>query len=187
MEDFEKRCCLVTTGAPPNFVPAMHRSRTARSALRGLFATNPRVCRLGHQCNIRSFHSQSTDITPTSAFSTKVAHLSLITMNRCDLGAVAILRFRRTMSSTLWVLGSKGSSPMEDVEKRCCPATTGAPLHYRPAMHRSRTARSPLHGLLAANPRGWRLEHHVIYSCSHPRRPILHRPQVFRPKLFHYR
>jgi len=138
-------------------------------------------------CNIQLLTPPPTDITPTSGFSTEVVQLSLITVNRCDLDTVATLRFRRTMSSTLRVWGSRRSSPMEDVEKRCCPATTGAPLHYRPAMHRSRTARSPLRGLLATNPRGWRLEHHVIYSCSHPRRPILHRPQVFRPKLLHYR
>jgi len=104
----------------------------------------------------------STDITPTSAFSTKVAPFSLLTVNRCDLDTVATLHFRRTMSSTLRVGGSRGSSPMEDFETRCCRATTGAPLHSVPAMHRSRTARSPLRGLLAANPRVWRLEHHVI-------------------------
>jgi len=109
----------------------------------------------------------ATDITPTSGFSTKVAPLSLITVNRCDLGAVATLHFRRTMSSTLWVFGSRGSSPMEDFETRCCPATMGAPLHSVPAMHRSRTARSALRGRFAANPRVWRLEHQVI-SCSHP-------------------
>ena len=166
MEDFEKGCCPATTGAPLHSVAAMHRSRTARSALRGLLATNPRVWRLEHQV-IYYAPTPQTDITPTSAFSTKVAPLSLLTMNRCDLDAVATLHFRRTMSSTLRVWGSRGSSPMEDFEKRCCPATTGAPLHYLPAMHRSRTARSALRGRFAANPRGWRLEHHVIYSCSH--------------------
>ena len=166
MEDFEKRCGPVTTGAPLHYLAAMHRSLNARSALRGLLATNPRGWRLEHQCNIRSSHSQSTDITPTSAFSTKVAQLSLLTVNRCDSGAVATLHFRRTMSSTLRVLGSRGSSPMEDFEKHCCPATTGAPLHSLPAMHRSRTARSALRGRFAANPRVWRLGHQVI-SCSH--------------------
>ena len=64
-------------------------------------------------------------------------------------------------------LGSRGSRPMEAFEKRCCPATTGAPLHSVAAMHRSLNARSALRGLLATNPRGWRLEHQVIYLCSH--------------------
>jgi len=36
-------------GAPPNFVAAMHRSRTARSALRGLLATKSRFYQLEPQ------------------------------------------------------------------------------------------------------------------------------------------
>ena len=103
MEDFEKGCCPATTGAPLHSVPAMHRSRTARSPLRGLLATNPRVWRLEHHV-IYYDPTPQTDITPTSAFSTKVAQLSLLTVNRCDSGAVATLHFRRTMSSTLWGL-----------------------------------------------------------------------------------
>ena len=107
MEDFEKGCCPATTGAPLHYRPAMHRSRTARSPLRGLLATNPRVWRLEHHV-IYYDPTPQTDITPTSAFSTKVAPLSLLTMNRCDLDAVATLHFRRTMSSTLRVLGVEG-------------------------------------------------------------------------------
>jgi len=167
MEDFQKGCCPATTGAPPNFVAAMHRSRTARSALRGLFAKNSRFSQLEHHV---IYHSTPPPNRPIlhrpQLFSTEVVRFSLLTVNRCDSRAVAILRVRRTMSSTLQVLGSRGSSPMEDFEKHCCPATTGAPLHSVPAMHRSRTARSALRGRFAANPRVWRLGHQVI-SCSH--------------------
>ena len=83
---------------------------------------------------------------------------------------------------------------MEAFEKGCCPVTTGAPLHYVGAMHRSLNARSALRGLLATNPRGCQLEHQVIYEMIPPVETEITPTSVqknffffFRPKLFNSR